>query len=460
MRLRWLMMVMLGMAWAGLGHGSHAQGCIESGLAVGDRAQVVGTPNRLRDAPSADGARIGEIAPNTPFSVIGAAVCEGDILWVEVLLDDGQRTGWTAEASGAAVFIERLPEPTPTPTLNPLLPTPTPTSACPQSSLQVGQFVRVVSGAAINLRSIASVAGDIIGEVRFTDVVRLVEGPFCPRTQDTVWWRVYVMRDRGEDIDLGSRYERLDGYAVELVDGERVMDTSAMVTLNEAGVTLSYPLAVAGQHTLEPLRVISDMNELYEYNPYLTYSNYRPTIESNLYPAYSQRRQTIESLIWDEFWSHSSWIRLDLYDAEEMEKVVSGLPELRALLDQAEATGELTLPEGEWGRCCPIVADILSAEVVPLPEGRVVRMVMQDPENERLLVLAYGFSNDGEVFVVFKGRIYTQPTGVPPLYLLTPDDLIALLETNDEVSLLYPSVADYDRLLGTLEIDMSVFFDR
>mgnify|MGYP005838725607 CR=1 FL=1 len=81
----------------------NAQACMESRLVEGGQAQVVGTPNRLRDAPSISAARIGEIPTGRPFIVLEVGGCENDIRWVRVSYE-GQE-GWTAEASGGEYYL-------------------------------------------------------------------------------------------------------------------------------------------------------------------------------------------------------------------------------------------------------------------------------------------------------------------------------------------------------------------
>jgi uncharacterized protein YraI len=81
----------------------NAQACMESRLVEGGQAQVVGTPNRLRDAPSVSATRIGEIPAGRPFIVLEVGGCENDIRWVRVRYE-GQE-GWTAEAVGTEYYL-------------------------------------------------------------------------------------------------------------------------------------------------------------------------------------------------------------------------------------------------------------------------------------------------------------------------------------------------------------------
>lgn len=102
MRWWWIVLVMM---W-GQVVALHAQGCPESRLAAGGQAQVVGTPNRLRDAPSTSGARLGEIPAGRPFTVLEIGGCQNDIRWVRVSYEGLE--GWTAEAVGAEYYLVPL----------------------------------------------------------------------------------------------------------------------------------------------------------------------------------------------------------------------------------------------------------------------------------------------------------------------------------------------------------------
>ncbi len=84
-------------------------------LAVGREGETTsGTPSRLRDAPSASGAQIGQIDPQTAFDILDGPVCEGGINWWQVEVNG--TTGWTAEGVDGEYFIELIEiVPTPTP---------------------------------------------------------------------------------------------------------------------------------------------------------------------------------------------------------------------------------------------------------------------------------------------------------------------------------------------------------
>jgi len=82
------------------------ESCAESRLQAGGQAQVIGTANRLRDAPSTSANRIGEVPPNVAFTVLEIGACEGDIRWIRVDLNGQQ--GWTAESSGGEFYIQAI----------------------------------------------------------------------------------------------------------------------------------------------------------------------------------------------------------------------------------------------------------------------------------------------------------------------------------------------------------------
>lgn len=84
--------------------------CLPSRASAFSIAQVLeGEANRLRDAPSSAGNRIGSIPPASPFTVLEVGACENGIQWLRVSYQ-GQE-GWTAESLDDVYFIEILSSP-------------------------------------------------------------------------------------------------------------------------------------------------------------------------------------------------------------------------------------------------------------------------------------------------------------------------------------------------------------
>ncbi len=74
-------------------------------LAVGREGKLTtNTPSRLRDAPSASGAQIGQIDPLAVFAIEDGPVCADGINWWQVRM--GNVTGWTAEGVDGEYLIE------------------------------------------------------------------------------------------------------------------------------------------------------------------------------------------------------------------------------------------------------------------------------------------------------------------------------------------------------------------
>ncbi|MBC8097949.1 MAG: SH3 domain-containing protein, partial [Armatimonadetes bacterium] len=99
-------------------------------LVVGQQGRVVpGDANNVRDLPSRDGAKIGEIPGEASFTVLEGPVCADGFNWWRVNYDG--LDGWTVEGQGTDYWVEpydpNLPTNTPPPPTP--LPSPTPTLA-------------------------------------------------------------------------------------------------------------------------------------------------------------------------------------------------------------------------------------------------------------------------------------------------------------------------------------------
>lgn len=75
-------------------------------LAVGDVAEVISDPDPVRArATPADGEIVTLLYKGYALPIIGGPLCEGDALWWEVQLRDGQ-TAWVAEGAGDEYFLD------------------------------------------------------------------------------------------------------------------------------------------------------------------------------------------------------------------------------------------------------------------------------------------------------------------------------------------------------------------
>lgn len=73
-------------------------------LTIGEMGQVTpGTPNTVRDAPSLDGERIGQLAGDADFFVLDGPECADGYVWWNV--QRGELVGWTAEGDGTVDWV-------------------------------------------------------------------------------------------------------------------------------------------------------------------------------------------------------------------------------------------------------------------------------------------------------------------------------------------------------------------
>ncbi len=81
-------------------------GCeMEPLLAVGREGRlIVSTPSRVRATPSTDGAQVGQLQPQTIFSILSGPTCRDGINWWKVSV--GELSGWTAEGLNGIYFLE------------------------------------------------------------------------------------------------------------------------------------------------------------------------------------------------------------------------------------------------------------------------------------------------------------------------------------------------------------------
>lgn len=82
-------------------------GTMESRLIVGSTAQVIpGPPNNLRQEPTVNSNRIGEIPGSATFDVLDGPHCADGYAWWQVSYNG--TVGWTAEASSSEYWLEPL----------------------------------------------------------------------------------------------------------------------------------------------------------------------------------------------------------------------------------------------------------------------------------------------------------------------------------------------------------------
>jgi len=79
-------------------------------LTPGDRARVVpGDPNNMRDQPSTDGSRIGQIPGGAEFLVLDGPTYRDDFRWWLIMYND--LIGWTVEGQGSDYWLEPVASP-------------------------------------------------------------------------------------------------------------------------------------------------------------------------------------------------------------------------------------------------------------------------------------------------------------------------------------------------------------
>jgi uncharacterized protein YraI len=171
-------------------------------LVAGERGRVLpGDPNVIREGPSRETERLGEIPEGGTFNVYEGPVCENNIVWWRVSYED--LSGWTPEGSGQDYWLEPILRVQPTP--DPSVP-----EECRGRTLilQRGGQGIVRDNTTINVRSEPTSDAELVGTVAAGSMFAVQDGPRC--ADDMVWWQV----------NAGG----LVGWAGESRNGERWVD--------------------------------------------------------------------------------------------------------------------------------------------------------------------------------------------------------------------------------------------
>ncbi len=185
-------------------------------LTVGAQGAVTpGEANNVRDEPSREGQKTGEIPPGGVFAVLEGPVCADGFNWWQVDFDG--LTGWTVEGTDGEYWIEPYTPPTPT-----TPPTETPPTEIPMATpiprvysdpdpddqaLTVGGEARVNTGEDnLRLRENPDTQANIVTELTAGTVVTILDGP--ENVGDLIWWQV-----QAEDGETGWAVEGIvDGF--------------------------------------------------------------------------------------------------------------------------------------------------------------------------------------------------------------------------------------------------------
>jgi len=167
-------------------------------LSIGEQGAVTpGQSNNVRDQPSREGEKIGEIPSGSTFDVLDGPVCADNFNWWQVDFDG--LVGWTVEGADNEYWVEpyTLPSPTPPPTAVPPteIPTATPiprvySDPDPNDQpLTIGGQARVNTGAdSLRIRENPNADSAIVAELSAGSVVTLLDGP--QTVGDLIWWQV------------------------------------------------------------------------------------------------------------------------------------------------------------------------------------------------------------------------------------------------------------------------------
>jgi len=193
------LMILIGIVWLWLPSLQAQDDCgvLPSQLIVGQDGRVTpGDANNMRDMPSTDGNRVGQIPGEAQFTVLDGPVCSGGYTWWQI--DYGGLIGWTVESIGDSYTLEPLIPPTPTP-----IPTATPLPTTRQTADHViwsadGSTLAVSSDEGIWVYDAADWSAE-------------------PRLFSSPYW--YPLRDRNFHLNL--RYRRDPRMALN-ADGSRL----------------------------------------------------------------------------------------------------------------------------------------------------------------------------------------------------------------------------------------------
>jgi len=181
-----------------------AQDCTTLRLVVGGKGRVLpGDANNVRDQPSTEGNRIGQIPGEAEFSVLEGPVCDAQgRAWWQV--DYNGLVGWTVGGQGSSHYVELVGEAGETPpSLTPVEPAAVTCDGMPPR-LTIGRQGRVLEGESLAVYSRSNNPSGANGEIRAGGIFTVVDEPICDSAK-RIWWPV--------------SYEDIDGWILEGIAG-------------------------------------------------------------------------------------------------------------------------------------------------------------------------------------------------------------------------------------------------
>jgi WD40 repeat protein len=198
---------------------AQAQDCTTLRLVVGGKGRVLpGDANNVRDQPSTEGSRLGQIPGEAEFSVLEGPVCDAQgRAWWQV--DYNGLVGWTVGGQGSSHYVEAVVEEGETPpSLTPVEPAAVNCDGMPPR-LTIGRQGRVLEGEALTVYS-RSNANSVNGEIQAGGIFSVLDEPTCD-SSNRIWWPV--------------AHEAVEGWILEGMAGtyfvEPVIDASETLVM-------------------------------------------------------------------------------------------------------------------------------------------------------------------------------------------------------------------------------------
>lgn len=200
---------------------AQAQDCTTLRLTIGGKGRVLpGDANNVRDQPSTEGNRIGQIPGEAEFLVLDGPVCDSQgRAWWQV--DYNGLIGWTVGGQGSSDYVEPVGEEGETPPpLTLVEPTTIDCSGMPPR-LTIGRQGRVLEGEPLAVYYRFNNSNRIEGEIQAGGIFTILDAPTCD-SSERVWWPV--------------SYEDIEGWILEGMAG-----TYFVEPVIEANETLALP---------------------------------------------------------------------------------------------------------------------------------------------------------------------------------------------------------------------------
>lgn len=218
---------------------SSAQGqdCTTLRLVIGGKGRVLpGNANNVRDQPSTEGNRIGQIPGEAEFLVLEGPICDAQgRAWWQV--DYSGLVGWTVGGQGSSHYVEPVGEEGETPpSLTPVEPAAVDCDGMPPR-LTIGRQGRVLDGEALAVHSRSNNPNSVNGEIQSGGIFTILDEPTCDSSK-RIWWPVSIkdiegwilegmagtyfvepVIDAGETLVMPPRFSCPDGLSTRLFSG-------------------------------------------------------------------------------------------------------------------------------------------------------------------------------------------------------------------------------------------------